>query len=51
MWLVASAFMLILFTALEFAFPGMVDPARPLIDFDAFFVAGRLALEGRLGGA
>jgi hypothetical protein len=50
-WLVASAVMLILFTALEFAFPGLVDPARPLVDFDAFFVAGRLALEGRLGDA
>lgn len=50
-WLVASAVMLIVFTALEFAFPGLVDPARPLVDFDAFFVAGRLALEGRLGDA
>lgn len=50
-WLVASAVMLIVFTALEFAVPGLVDPARPLQDFDAFFIAGRLALEGRLGDA
>jgi hypothetical protein len=46
--LVACAVLLILFAALERSQPG--GQARAM-DFEAFFVAGRLALEGRLGDA
>ena len=42
---------LILFTALQYVFPGVGPGALPMKDYDAFFVAGRMFWEGRLEDA